>query len=580
MNRLWTTLCVFAAIAAGVLSTRQAVAENRVWFEARPASSNAGILIQGGPGVNPQVYYGMAGGDMPRWDFDMMFSNDIADVPIISWAMDFSADAPMGLIAAEQFTYHVPTPTFTGHVGPVILGLSPGMIVRDSNAHDTDFVGYTGALSGGPYLLATFRISVPDWQWYQANEWIQAFSGNMEWVDVNFNYPTLTVGSNPPVFEGGAAGSDLGLAINIREIPEPAAIWLLAPAIAWMSMRLRGPSKETGSVQERNLRTTQATQPNHQLKRRLQVAGSLGTLTLAALIGFSAVAKADPPQDSALSLSPIEAGPLEWSAAAERAFTGTGFELFEGFGLGAISNVMGWRCLGAEVPFPPLGDGPRCPGTLDGSNVFRNPDGSLAGVVAAGSQSAQSLFLNQNLRYPHNTDVGAVTPAFLRSPFPNYFGMDVRIDDNGGANYELVPRSSGQGADTYHVIFAYSGYIYALDNPGGTPQFVSIGHWPADTWFRFQFSYDFGMQWVDYYMGPDFDQLTRLYRGALFGANSVDELLLFSNNLQDVGLGTFSGEPRGPGAYVDNIGVPEAGTLALLCIGATEVLRRRRRGSG
>lgn len=220
----WITLCLIAAMAAWLLSPAAARAVNQFWFEAHPASGNAGVLFQGGPGVNPWVNYCWTCGPRPEWDFDIMFSNDSTDLPILAWALDLYTNAEDDLVRVEQFTYDVPIPSFIGY-SAVVLGSSPGAILEGAGAFDDNFP--SGGLQGGPFRLATFRLSLPAWQQYVAYDYVYAIVGSNEWYDGEWGYPTLKAGANPPVVEGGVAGTELGAVMLIQEVPEPDVIALL-----------------------------------------------------------------------------------------------------------------------------------------------------------------------------------------------------------------------------------------------------------------------------------------------------------------------------------------------------------------
>lgn len=270
-----------------------------------------------------------------------------------------------------------------------------------------------------------------------------------------------------------------------------------------------------------------------------------------------------------------------------RDFLGTGFEQSQGFGLGSLSNVNGWKCRLQNTAWAPGGVGPLCGGTMD----LNTHAAITGGVVGKGNGSAQGVQLAQNLNYAGGQVAGFRSPT-ITSIQLNTLNFDFRMDDNGGADYYVAPQAPTQGLVTARMYFSWTGYMYAIayDTFGGTFGAYAVGFWDTN-WNTYQMvlgnpgAAD-ASNTIKFYAGPDKAHLTQLCRSdgsadpcTFYPAgNQMEEVILVSDNYQNTGSGSISGQTPYGAAYVDNLSIkPEPGTLAMLGAGLVLALRRRSR---
>lgn len=226
-----------------------------------------------------------------------------------------------------------------------------------------------------------------------------------------------------------------------------------------------------------------------------------------------------------------------------------GFETAEGYTVGDLNAQNGWQ-------------------------VFNNyPLGT--DVALRADNNGQAMRLTGTTAAPAGDFVGGFSPTF--NPVgPSYvFTIDTLIDDNGGANYDIVGQAPASSALlTFRVSFDFLGNIFVLDQTGpGVFEFIDTGvAWVENQWNTLTVSVDADSDTIEYaYAG------SVIHSSAIFAGALVEEVVVFSDNFQFFGGGSFSGGPAA--GWFDNIDllVPSPATGATALAAMTLLFARRRR---
>ncbi|TVQ59413.1 MAG: hypothetical protein EA379_11230 [Phycisphaerales bacterium] len=259
-------------------------------------------------------------------------------------------------------------------------------------------------------------------------------------------------------------------------------------------------------------------------------------------VAGAAVATAAPVKDYSVSVYSLDRGAF----SPRTGFTGTGFEASEGYNLGNINGQNGWTVFSAGA------------GAGNAVTDLQNK-GRVLGMFKDTSVGPNSLR-------------GGFSPTF-KDPDAGIFNVDVKIDDDAGADYQIIGQAPSEGFLTFRVNFAFTGDILILDDQGLGLQFINTGvSWAQNEWRNFEVRYNAAANTMDYFYGG-----SHIYTSVagMFAGSRVEEVILAHDNFQDFGDGSFSGGPAA--GYFDNVKlVPTPGAVALLGLAGMAAARRRR----
>lgn len=207
------------AVAAMLAMASAAKADTAVWFMASAPAGGAGIDQQGGPGQGLLLSCDATGPAVCTWTISIAFQNDGGDSPLLSWASDLDlSQASVGKIdiVPGSFAYNAGA-GFASHAPAAGPAINQGTnLLTNANGLDTSF---TGVSSG---TVASFTLRKTKTAGNINTDVIQHIAGGVEWANADGAYPVIN-----GIADGGAAETDLGMAMAIRNFPEPSSLALL-----------------------------------------------------------------------------------------------------------------------------------------------------------------------------------------------------------------------------------------------------------------------------------------------------------------------------------------------------------------
>ena len=239
-----------------------------------------------------------------------------------------------------------------------------------------------------------------------------------------------------------------------------------------------------------------------------------------------------------------------YASLAPRSFAGTGFEQAEGYGLTSLVGQQGWTGF-----------------TNQGNNETTN--------VAGGGNPGQSMMLTGTTQALNGPYLGGFSPIFSNAS-DRVMRVDVKIDDNGGANYFFSglsvtnPQPGQPNAIVFSVAFDYRGSIYIAQDQ----QYINTGiSWVANQWRTI--SVELTQTGIVYtYDGQTY---SGGFANTALGASApLEQVALYSDNYQLTGSGAFSGSGT-PNGKFDNLAlVPSPGSAGMALLASCLGMRRRR----
>lgn len=236
------------------------------------------------------------------------------------------------------------------------------------------------------------------------------------------------------------------------------------------------------------------------------------------------------------------------------AFDGTGFEAAEGYGSGSIHNQNGWT-------------------------GFANTGSNAASTIqTSGGNPGQALRLTKNSLAAQGDLLGGFSPVFA-NPSRRTMQVDVRIDDNGGANYFFAgatvsnPAPGQSNALLFVVNFDYRGSIFIGQNTAGALTYADTGiAWQPNAWQTI--SVELTQTGITYRSNGQ-TYAAGFFNTTLGASALLEQAILYSDNYQDTGNGSFSGGSNPAAGYFDNLALVPAPSTALLALALAAPRRRR-----